>query len=77
MILEIKNRHDLTLLEFVMEFKLEEEFKKTFEVPVQEWDGDMIDYDVIETLLEKHRPENNYVIAQHDDVHGLSTILEV
>ena len=28
MILEIKNRYDFTLLEFVMEFKLQEEFKK-------------------------------------------------
>ena len=31
MILEIKNRYDFTLLEFVMEFKLEKEFKKQFE----------------------------------------------
>ena len=77
MILEIKNRYDFTLLEFVMEFKLQEEFKKQFETPIEEWDGDMYDGDVMETLLEAHRPENNYIIAQHDGIHGLSTILEV
>ena len=77
MILEIKNRYDFTLLEFVMEFKLEEEFKKQFEAPIQEWDGDMYDGDVMETLLEAHRPENNYVILGHEDMYGLSTILEV
>ena len=67
MILEIKNRYDFTLLEFVMEFKLQEEFKKQFEVPVEEWDGDMHDVDVIEMLLEMHRPENNYVIVDNQD----------
>ena len=77
MILEIKNRYDFTLLEFVMEFKLEEEFKKQFEVPIQEWDRDMEDYDVVEILLEKHRPENNYVIVGYENTYGFITILEV
>tara|TARA_R110001592_G_scaffold108024_2_gene302147 strand:+ start:1221 stop:1460 length:240 start_codon:yes stop_codon:yes gene_type:complete len=67
MIHEIKERYDFTLMEFVMQFALEDEFKAQFESPIDEWDGDMYDEDVIEILLEKHRPENDYIILSHPD----------
>jgi len=66
MIHEIKNRYELTLQEFVKEFGLEQEFEKQFGTTVWEWDNDMEDEDVVETLLEKYRPENNYIIVGNE-----------
>ena len=66
MIHEIKNRYELTVQEFVKEFGLEQEFEKQFGTTVWEWDNDIDGADVVEMMLEKYRPENNYVIVGNE-----------
>ena len=66
MIHEIKNRYEFTIQEFVKEFGLEKEFETTFETSVWEWDNDMYEADVVEMMLEKYRPENNYIIVGNE-----------
>ena len=66
MIHEIKNRYELTVQEFVKEFGLEQEFEKQFGTTVWEWDNDMYEADVVEMMLEKYRPENDYIIVGNE-----------
>tara|TARA_R100001163_G_C4924126_1_gene103038 strand:- start:218 stop:460 length:243 start_codon:yes stop_codon:yes gene_type:complete len=77
MIHEIKNRYELTLQEFVKNFGLEEEFEKQFGTTVWEWDNDMEDEDVVETLLEKYRPENNYIIVGNEHKMVINKWIEI
>ena len=79
MIHEIKNRYEFTVQEFVKEFGLEQEFEKQFGTTVWEWDNDMYEADVVEIMLEKYRPENDYVIVgnEHNNSFEFIEIIEI
>ena len=75
MIIYKKATYNLTIQEFIDEFGLHKEFEKTFGCKLKDWDDDLYDVDVIETLLEKYRPENDYVLLIDDSVY--TQIIEI
>tara|TARA_R100000008_G_scaffold75673_1_gene55032 strand:- start:1680 stop:1922 length:243 start_codon:yes stop_codon:yes gene_type:complete len=80
MVIEIKERYNVSLSEFLTGFGLEKEFEKVFGSPIKDWDYDMYDLDVIELLLDKYREESNYIIFNADaqgDADETVTILEI
>lgn len=75
MILQIKQANWYTLSDFLTKFGLIEEFETFSGGLLEEWieSPDMEDIDVIDILLSKYRPENNYVL--HSEIEDDSTLI--
>ena len=66
MVLEKQKAEEMTLEQFLNEFKLHKEFESTFGMDIHQWNSapDLDSYEVIELLLDKHRSETDYVIIR-------------